>query len=79
MINTQGVGGSRDSWSQFMKVAQEARLRNSGFAQKAGFVSGVKEEKSQTSPVASSRGVAFSAGEPKVNSRILGGLFDAYA
>lgn len=79
MVNTQGIGGSRDSWSQFMKVAQEARLRNSGFAQKAGFVSGVQEEKPQTSPIVSSRGVAFSAGEPGVNRRILGGLFDAYA
>lgn len=77
-MNTQAVG-NRDAWAQFMKLTQEARLRNSGFVARGERLSVSDREKTLSAAAIPSRGVSFSAAEPRENGRMLGGLFDAYA
>lgn len=77
-MNTQAVG-NRDAWAQFMKLTQEARMRNSGFVVRGERVSAPEREKTIPAAAVPSRGVSFSTAEPREKGRILGGLFDAYA
>lgn len=81
-MNTQGIG-KQDSWAQFMKLTQDARLRNTGFAEKSQKVSSARStttDASQLRPLSLSlKGISYSSGEPEVKKVILGGKFDAYA
>jgi hypothetical protein len=75
-----GVTGSGDSWTRFMKLAQEARTRNSGLS-KVSRNSSVESAfpSTTTSRSSSTYKSSFSTGAPDVKRRILGGQFDSYA
>lgn len=83
-MNTQGIGNSSDGWAQFVKLTQEARLRNKGiqnesvtFSVNSKIAAGSTATQEKTAPIA--RNNSFMRGEPQVKAKILGGLFDAYA
>lgn len=88
-MNTQGIRGGSDAWSQFVKLAQEARARNSAApaaVQKSGLQSllNVAALRRQVSTARIDNGASVSSttpatGTPEKNAKILGGLFDAYA
>ena len=76
-----------DTWTRFMKLTEEARVRNSGLSTATKLASQTLKASSTaptfpglplTQPKSASR-VAFVSGAPDVNKRILGGQFDAYA
>lgn len=78
-MNTKGIS-SGDAWAQFMKLTQEARVRNSGLAHSSTSVSGPKKTSGKTkpSPLVLSGG-SYNKSKPDVKRVILGGKFDAYA
>lgn len=84
-MNTQAVSGNSDSWAQFMKLTQDARKRNQGISTQSATASQVNRTvskttaalfQSQTVPFA--KNVSFNSAVPKVQSKILGGMFDTY-
>ncbi len=78
-MNTNGISRD-DAWAQFMKLTQEARVRNSGLAHSSTSVSGTKKEsvRANPSPLVLN-GVSYNKSKPDVKKVILGGKFDAYA
>ncbi len=80
-MNTIGVSRD-DAWSQFLKLTQEARVRNSGLSatSKKTAVPGSRSAsiKSDTMPLILN-GVSYNTNKPDVKKVILGGKFDAYA
>lgn len=85
MVNTQTISGNNDSWAQFMKLTQAARMRNQGISPQNGTAQQVNRTVSKaTSAVFQSqaapfvRNVSFNSAVPKVQSKILGGMFDTY-
>ncbi len=78
-MNTKAISRD-DAWAQFMKLTQEARVRNSGLAHSSTSVSGSKKESVRTnpSPLILS-GVSYNKSKPDAKRVILGGKFDAYA
>lgn len=75
-----GVTGGSDAWIRFMKLAQDARTRNSGLS-KVSKNSSIKSA-FPSMPTYKSSGTlksSFSTGTPDVKRRILGGQFDSYA
>lgn len=75
-----GVAGGSDSWTRFMKLAQDARTRNNGLS-KVSKNSSVQSA-FPSMPTYKSSGVlksSFSTGAPDIKRRILGGQFDSYA
>lgn len=81
-MNTQGIG-KQDSWGHFMKLTQDARLRNTGLSSRASTVSASKSNAASSVQTNKSplilKGASYSKGEPDVKKVILGGKFDAYA
>jgi len=90
-MNTRGIGG-QDQWSHFIQLAGEARVRNQGLtgAQKQARVHAASYNSassfqsllrsSQAVPNSRTATVNPAAGQQNVQpSKILGGLFDAYA
>jgi hypothetical protein len=82
-MNTQGIG-SQNNWAQFVKLTQEARIRNGGLATqktsspvKENNASKISPQTVKYQPVV--RGMVYAVGEPKVKTVILGGKFDSYA
>jgi len=82
-VNTQGIDSNR-SWNNFVKLTEDARKRNQGIGVSDKAVSNVKKAVDNSSftmtnnKVSAGRNVSFSTGAPKVETRILGGLFDTY-
>jgi len=81
-VNTQGIG-KQDAWSHFMKLTQDARLRNNGLS---SGISAVSTSKSSSAASVQAnkvplilKGMSYSKGQPDVKKVILGGKFDAYA
>ncbi len=81
-MNTSATGaaGGSDAWIRFMKLAQDARTRNSGLS-KVSKNSSVQSAfpSMPTFKSAATYKSSFSAGTPDVKRRILGGQFDSYA
>ncbi len=78
-MNTKGISGD-DGWAQFIKLTQEARVRNSGLANSSSSVSGSKKASARTNSLPLVlNGVSYNKGKPDVKRVILGGKFDAYA
>jgi hypothetical protein len=76
---TRAAGGS-DAWTHFMKLAQDARTRNSGLSKVSKNSSVASAFPSM--PTYKSSGTlknTFSTGTPDIKRRILGGQFDSYA
>lgn len=82
-MNMQGIG-SQDAWNRFMKLTQDARLRNSGLTS-VNSNSSVSKKNSQPFSVNSQKTVmapltmTYSKSESDIKKVILGGRFDAYA
>jgi hypothetical protein len=79
MVNTKGISKD-DAWARFMKLTQEARMRNSGLVHSSTAVSGTKRDSLRTnsSPLVIN-GVSYNKSKPEAKRMILGGKFDAYA
>jgi hypothetical protein len=84
-VNTQGVQSNNDSWAQFVKLTQDARKRNQGISTQTGTASQVNRTASNTTAavfqsqsVPFAKNVSFNNEVPKVQSKILGGMFDTY-
>lgn len=84
-MNTQGIRSNNDSWAQFVKLTQEARMRNQGISTQTGTASQVNRTVSKTTTavlgsqsVPFAKNISFNSAVPKVNSKILGGMFDTY-
>ena len=85
-LGTDAVSGG-DTWMKFMKLTEEARVRNSGLSTATKRASQTFKTSSSahtfpglplTQPKSTGR-VAFVSGAPDVKKRILGGQFDTYA
>ena len=85
-MNMHSVGRV-DSYNQFVKLVQEARLRNQGMTTGAGSVSatGGTGRKPAVQPyraaaqATSAAGVQGTSLESKAKTKILGSFFDSYA
>lgn len=84
-MNTQAVSGNNDSWVQFMKLTQDARKRNQGISTQGATTSQVNRMVSKTTAavfqsqaVPFAKNISFNNTAPKVQSKILGGMFDTY-
>jgi len=75
-----GAAGGSDAWIRFMKLAQEARSRNTGLStvQKKNTVQ-TPFPLAATYKSSGSVRSGFSTGAPNVKQQILGGQFDTYA
>ena len=76
-MNTQGIG-NRDSWAQFVKLTQEARVRNKALTNPARGAATTKNvaafSRTTLGPIGSRS--QLSAGESKPETKILGRQFD---
>jgi hypothetical protein len=85
-VNMHSVGRV-DSYNQFIKLVQEARLRNQGMTTGTGSVSAtgaigrksIPQPYRPASPAASAAGVQGTSLELKAKTKILGSFFDSYA
>lgn len=83
-MNTQGIGNS-SSWENFVRLTEEARMRNSSTEVKATKQVSVRKPLDNGGMIMpgakniSGQNTTFLTGAPKVQSRILGGMFDTYA
>ncbi|NLL12985.1 MAG: hypothetical protein GX267_06255 [Fibrobacter sp.] len=78
-MNTNGISRD-DAWAQFMKLTQEARVRNSGLAHSSTSVSTSKKESAKATRLPLIlNGASYNMSKPDVKRVILGGKFDAYA
>jgi hypothetical protein len=84
-MNTQSIGNNRDSWTQFLRLANQARSRNAGFElplTPQRTVSGSGTRKSFEDVIAGGQraGKIYEKdhASPKQRS-VLGTRFDAYA
>jgi hypothetical protein len=85
-VNTQGIQSNNDSWAQFVKLTQDARKRNQGISTQTGTASQVNRTVTKTTDavfqsqsVPFAKNISFDSAVPKVQSKILGGMFDTYA
>lgn len=82
-MNTQAIGRT-NSWTEFQRLTQAARMRN-GVLSSAGQTPETQASASvKSSPMPSIRSASVHQASPvtpkqSVTTRILGGLFDAYA
>jgi hypothetical protein len=84
-VNTKVVSGNNDSWVQFMKLTQDARKRNQGISAQSGTAPQVNRTVSKTTAavfqsqaVPFAKNISFNNAVPRVQSKILGGMFDTY-
>jgi hypothetical protein len=87
-MNTTATGAAvgSDAWIRFMKLAQEARTRNSGLSTvqkkstvEPAFPLTTTYKPTKTYKPSGSLSTGFSQSAPNVKQRILGGQFDTYA
>lgn len=84
-MNSQGISKNNDSWMKFVKLTQEARKRNS-YVQESNFKNTVLQKqaiKSQGTLVYNQaisfvKSNSINNNDQKVQTKILGGLFDTY-
>lgn len=82
-MNTQGVN-SQISWAEFVRLTQQARIRNNGLTKESSRVSEVKK-RADINPYSSVAQKGFVRNMPNTKQtsgakiKISGGLFDAYA
>lgn len=82
-MNTQGIN-SQVSWAEFVRITQQARIRNSGLSDNVNRVHDV-EKRERTNPYKSvqkapvENSLYTSSPTTKAKIKISGGLFDAYA
>lgn len=82
-----GAIGNNEAWSEFLKLARGAQVRNPGFSEAAptargretGASRGVHFAQPTAIQGARSADLSSAAAEPKRYTRILGNHFDAYA
>lgn len=81
-MNTQGVN-NQVSWAEFVRLTQQARIRNNGFSKNANRVNEVKK-RVKTNPYTSvkngmAKNISHTQASAGAKTKISGGLFDAYA
>jgi hypothetical protein len=84
-VNTQGISNNQDSWMQFVKLTQEARKRNS-YVQELNSKNNVQQKQTikahnifgQNQKISFVKSNSINDSEPKLHTKILGGLFDTY-
>ena len=81
-MNTQGVN-NQVSWAEFVRLTQQARIRNNGFSKEINRVNEVNK-RIRTNPYNSvQNGMSKNISQTQVSAgaktKISGGLFDAYA
>jgi hypothetical protein len=84
MIQSSMVNSSATSWEHFVKIKNEARARTNAASQVKNVAATTKKfEINQAIPNNASvklvKQMGVMAGEPNVKTKILGGMFDAYA